>query len=163
LNNGLVESLTLKNFDHNLTNESKMTDRYKVVQDGDRWRCLRCGTCCLADFEDKWLDHIGALHDRIDTTEKCVHLRFEDNKYSCIIYENRPNACKAFPFTLRKQDNGNYKLVIHKKCKGYGHGRIINIRLKILQCLRYSNLEFQKRMRFDFRTFDEENSVALIK
>ncbi len=138
--------MSVKNFNNKLIHEIEtlVTDRYRVIQDGDRWQCIRCGTCCRADFEDKWLDHIGTLHDRIDTTEKCIHLRFEDHKYLCKIYKNRPNACRAFPFTLRKQNDDNYKLVIHAKCKGYGKGRIINIKHMILQCLKFSNKEYQK-------------------
>ena len=140
-----------------------MTDRYRVIQDGNRWRCIRCGSCCKADFEDKWLDYINALHDHIDGTEKCTYLRFEYNKYSCIIYKNRPNACKAFPFTLRKQDDGNYKLVIHARCRGYGHGKIIDIRQKIQQCMRHSNREFHTNIRFDFTCFDINRSVVLVR
>ena len=160
----MVKILTVKNFNHKLIHEivTSSSNRYKVVKDGDRWRCIRCGTCCRGDFENKWLEHIRGLHERINTSEKCAHLRFENNKYSCKIYETRPNACKAFPFTLRRQVDGNYKLVIHAKCKGYGNGKIINIRLKILQCLKYSNREFHRRIRPDFRTFDEEKSIALI-
>lgn len=157
--------MTVKKLNHNPIHEieTSASDRYRVVQDGDRWQCIRCGTCCRADFEDKWLDHIGTIHDRIDTTEKCVHLRFENHKYSCKIYETRPNACKAFPFTLRKQGDGNYKLIIHARCRGYGKGRIIDIRQKIQQCLRHSNKEFHKRMRFDFTSFDINKSVVLVK
>ena len=120
----------------------------------------------MPDFKDKWLNHIVGLYESsevTDVTENCVHLRFKDNKYTCSIYSNRPNACKTFPFTLRKQYDGNYKLVIHTKCKGYGKGRIIDIRQKIQQCLRYTNREFHKRMRFDFTSFDINRSVILVR
>jgi Fe-S-cluster containining protein len=93
---------------------------------------------------------------------KCSNLKFEDDKYTCSIYSKHPNACRVFPFTLKKQADGNYKLVIHGKCKGYGKGRIINIRQKIQHCLGYSNMEFHKKTRLDFESFDTDRSVVLV-
>lgn len=161
--NRLVESLTVKNLTNNIIYETETNGSYKLIQVTDSWYCIRCGNCCLVDFEDKWLDYIGVVSDEESSSGKCSNLRFEKNKFSCAIYSRRPNACRAFPFSLRKQEDGKYKLVIHAKCKGFGVGRVIDIKQKIIQCLRYSNKEFHKRIRFDFRTFDEENSVALIK
>ena len=145
------------------SNNPKNTQSYRLLEEGDRWQCIRCGTCCHRDFEDHWLDFICIDQNLRSTDGKCPNLKFENNKYSCSIYLTRPNACKAFPFTLRKQDDGNYKLVIHTKCMGYGKGRIINIRQKIQQCLRHTNREYHKRMRFDFSTFDINRSVVLVK
>jgi hypothetical protein len=54
-------------------------------------------------------------------------------------------------------------LVIHSKCPGFGRGRLINIEQRLRQCLRHSNREFQKRMRFDFSGFDIDRDVALVK
>ena len=142
---------------------TRETNKYRLVEEGDRWHCIRCGACCETDFEDHWLDFLCKYENHGSINDKCQYLKFENNKYSCLIYSNRPNACKAFPFTLKRQDDGNYKLVIHTKCRGYGEGRSINIRNMILQCLRFSNREFHKRMRFDFSLFDNNKSVVLMK
>ncbi len=137
--------------------------RYLVVKDGDRWQCIRCGSCCSTDFGDDWLGFLSTNQNPRTADDKCPNLKFENNRYTCSNYLDRPNACKAFPFTLRKQDNGNYKLVIHAKCRGYGKGRIINIKHMILQCLRYTNKEFHRKMRFDFTSFEISRSVILVK
>lgn len=136
---------------------------YRLVGEGDRWQCIRCGSCCNADFEENWLDFIASNQNPKSLNGKCSNLEFDNNPYACSIHSTRPNACKAFPFTLKRQDDGSYKLVLHTKCKGYGKGKIINIRKMIIKCLRYSNVEFHKNMRFDFTSFDTNRSVMLVK
>ena len=154
-----------KNATHNAPetlNLRKSAKRFRFVEEGDRWRCVRCGACCRADFEGRWLDNIGVIQDNNPQITKCPHLIEENNKTKCSIYGNRPNACKAFPFSLRMHEDGKYKLVIHSKCKGFGKGSEINISRKILQCLNISNIEFHRKMRFDFSTFDKDKGVVLI-
>jgi hypothetical protein len=75
----------------------------------------------------------------------------------------RPNACRAFPFTLKKQDDGRLRLIIHSGCRGYGTGKTINIRSMILKCLRYSKKEFHEKFGFDFSSFKRDKSVGLVR
>jgi hypothetical protein len=56
-----------------------------LIQVTDSWYCIRCGNCCLVDFEDKWLDYIGVVGDEESSSGKCSNSRFEKNKFSCAI------------------------------------------------------------------------------
>ena len=155
--------MELENEINSYSNMSSWHNRYKIINPGDRWRCIRCGSCCSMDFEDKWIDFIVRIDATKNSGEKCPNLKIFNNRYICGIYPARPNACRAFPFTLRKNEKGKYVLVIHNKCKGYGKGRIINIKRKIMNCVRISNREFHRRIRIDFSDFERENSVSIIK
>jgi Fe-S-cluster containining protein len=118
----------------------------------------------MSVFEDNWLESLSMdQNPRMTIDGKCLNLNEQNNKYSCANYSTRPNACKAFPFTLRKQDDGKYRLVIHVNCKGYGKGRIIDIKQKIIHCQRYANREFHKGLRFDFTSFEIDKGVVLIR
>ncbi len=139
-----------------------INQNYRLIEKGDRWRCIRCGSCCHADFEKDWLDFIGFNNNIENIFGICSNLRFEDWNYKCSIYSTRPNACRAFPFTLKKMDDGRLMLVIHKGCRGYGKGKSIDIKSTILKCLKYSNKEFQEKFRLDFTSFDSDKSVGLV-
>jgi len=85
--------------------------------------CLRCGTCCLANFiafvtdEDlsRWRqegrqdilqviehDHMMWVGDRILSVEDghyaqgCPFLVFEEGLWRCTIYETRPRVCRDY-------------------------------------------------------------------
>lgn len=83
--------------------------------------CLKCANCCKTTspiFRDKDIDRL-AKRFRMrpsDFTEKYLHLD-EDNDYVlnvapcpfldaenyCLVYEDRPNACREYPHTDRKK------------------------------------------------------------
>jgi hypothetical protein len=72
--NGLVESLTEKKITNNIIHENETNEKYKLIQVTDSWYCIRCGNCCLVDFEDKWLDYIGVVNDEESPSGKCSNL-----------------------------------------------------------------------------------------
>lgn len=125
-------------------------DNYIPIREGDRWRCIRCGTCCHLHFEDRWLHYIGVTLDVNEVEGRCPKLGTVGDVNYCTIHSSRPNACRAFPFTLRKNDRGSYYLAIHKKCKGLGKGRAINIKRKVQEVVRHSNREYGRRTRAVF-------------
>ena len=43
----------------------------------------------------------------------------------CRIYDKRPTTCRAYPFTLRKVGEKEYRLAIHNGCPGKGKGEKI--------------------------------------
>ena len=106
---------------------------------------------------------VGTTTDPANGSDVCIYLDLVGPKPACRIYEGRPNACRAFPFSLRKGESGKFHLVIHSKCQGFGTGRVIDIPQKIRLCLRHTNREFHKRMRFDFSSFDQDRGVILVK
>lgn len=94
---------------------------------------------------------------------RCVYLNYIRDKSWCGIYHSRPNACRAFPFTLRITEGGSYRLMIHTKCRGFGKGRKINIKNRIRDCIRNANRQFGKRWRIDFSGYEENGSVSIVK
>ncbi len=140
---------------------SPATTEFRPVEPGDRWRCIRCGKCCRKVFDDRWLDFIG-LSEWTEGMERCPHLREEACGAYCDNYPSRPNACRTFPFTLRKVEGGAHRLHVHAGCPGFGRGRVIAIRRRIILCVRHSNREFQRRLRIDFSDLEERGTVRLI-
>lgn len=104
-----------------------------------RWKCVRCGWCCCnydvpVTFEDEerlkkfgdvlWRGKIGVYLKKIDG--KCIFY----NDGECLIYEDRPIACRRYPFYIRRQGDylakfGNVYVYLDKNCRGIGKGRRI--------------------------------------
>jgi Fe-S-cluster containining protein len=83
--------------------------------------CLTCANCCkttspifttrdierlakiqklkTSAFIDKYL-HLDAENDYVLNTAPCPFL---DNDNHCLVYEDRPNACREYPHTNRKK------------------------------------------------------------
>ena len=138
-----------------------IVSEFRPVEPGDRWSCIRCGKCCRKVFDDRWLDFIG-LPEWTEGMDRCPHLRAEGSAAHCDNYPSRPNACRTFPFTLRKVGGGAYRLHVHVRCPGFGRGRVIAIRRRIVLCVRHSNREFGRRLRIDFSDLEERGTVRLM-
>ncbi len=135
--------------------------RFILVKEGDRWRCIRCAICCHTDFEEEWLDFLDLHNSFTLTSNRCPNLVVIDNRSHCRIYQKRPNQCRAFPFSLRKDISGRHVLVIHSGCKGYGKGRVINLRKRIATCVMTANREFNLGIEIDFTGSNETPAVLL--
>ena len=104
-----------------------------------RWKCIRCGWCCnnldvpvtiydeerLRKYGDIfWKGKIGVYLKKING--RCIF--YKDGE--CLIYEERPKACRNYPFYIRKQGDelarfGNVYVYLDKNCRGIGKGRRI--------------------------------------
>jgi len=82
-----------------------------------RWECQRCGFCCevlqiklLKEEEKKLREKYGDVVTYIDgepflkrkSDGTCIFLERKDNVAVCTIYEDRPLACRIYPFYLRR-------------------------------------------------------------
>jgi len=82
-----------------------------------RWNCIRCGNCCnkldvqLTSKEAHYYSkHYGDVIEKIKDGYKlkrksngeCIFLDFENNIAKCKIYNDRPFACRIYPFYVRK-------------------------------------------------------------
>ena len=111
-----------------------------------RWRCVRCGWCCCnydvpITFEDEerlrkfgdvfWHGKVGVYLKRIDG--KCIFYRDGE----CLIYEDRPIACRMYPFYIRRQGDelakfGDVYVYLDRNCRGIGKGSKIEEVLNLL-------------------------------
>ena len=81
------------------------------------WECLRCGLCCstlrvrLLDEEvNKYKKRYGDVIEYIDgkpflkhkKNGGCIFLEYKNNLAVCKIYEDRPLACRIYPFYSRR-------------------------------------------------------------
>ncbi len=102
------------------------------------WRCVRCGKCCseldvpVSDEEENRLKKYGNVFRRgkigvyiKKVNGRCVFLR----NNQCAIYDERPKACRRYPFYFRKKGDENALFIFKGKrfyvyvdadCKGLG-------------------------------------------
>ena len=130
---------------------TKDTMRFKVIAPGDRWRCIGCASCCHIDFEQDWLAFIVREAKDPPKGNRCPNLRDDDR---CRIYLQRSNPCRGFPFTLRKDGEGNHRLVIHEQCKGLGKGPKLDIHAWMRRLVRLANREHKGKYRIELTCSD---------
>lgn len=118
--------------------------RFVVIVPGDHWHCIGCATCCHIDFEEDWLAFIVREAKDPPKGNRCPNLRDDDR---CRIYIKRPNPCRGFPFTLRKDEQGHHVLVIHTQCKGLGKGPKLDINAWMRRLVRLANREHRGKCR----------------
>ena len=117
----------------------------KPLRAADEWSCIRCGSCCegkgkftelggaeyllglnryfppvFVEIADSYpiVGQFKIIRDGSKLKQVCPYFS-SDNL--CLIYDERPLSCKAFPFstpTLSEQA----VVFINKLCKGYGRG-----------------------------------------
>jgi Fe-S-cluster containining protein len=107
------------------------------------------------------LNFIEITYDHLDPNGKCVYLKKEDDKHLCAIHTNKPTQCNSFPFSLKKENEIGYRLVIHAECSGFGQGNLIDIKDVISNCITNFNREFNKQILIDFTPFYKDLSVYL--
>jgi Fe-S-cluster containining protein len=100
-----------------------------------RWECVRCGSCCRNIgvkewFDDKLIDELDLLKDNT-----CRFLEITDDGSRCSIHENRPGACRRYPFVIANEC-ASYYLAVHKRCQGLGQGPEIPIERTFITTLR---------------------------
>ncbi|MFH1788879.1 MAG: hypothetical protein ABH834_05830 [Candidatus Altiarchaeota archaeon] len=143
------------------TLSKRQTWRVRRINEGDHWKCIHCGSCCSWDFSPDWLSSL--FPDATQTLNRyCTNSLAFEGKTVCGSYRARPNACRAFPFTLEADDIGFYALVAHENCQGFGAGRTINVRKKILQVVSSANREYRKRIRVDDTVYPTTGKVKLV-
>ena len=98
--------------------------------------CKNCAECCknhpfvnLSEIEINSLEHLTGLQSNLFTNSKgkeieeyflqfkengdCVFLNDNKGKYSCSVYEARPEVCKKYPANPPQKD---FCLASSKKC-----------------------------------------------
>ena len=99
--------------------------------------CKRCGECCkpivilssddiqsikkLGYNDDSFIDKDYLVNNRKTIKRKdgkCIFLRYNAGVSGCVIYENRPNICRLYPFfntsTARERPNPVEQPVINQ-------------------------------------------------
>lgn len=104
------------------------------IPSGMLWKCVNCGSCCGNVFSASWLDlyiteFVGDLFEGF-----CKYLD-RNNGNRCGRYATRPNACRGYPFVIKKRGD-HYVLTIHNKCSGVGKGDEIDIKEKLIEVLK---------------------------
>ena len=106
-----------------------------------KWGCIRCGRCCstldipVTFEEEERLKKYGSVFKRgkiglylRKKRGKCIFFK----KGSCKIYEERPEACRRYPFYFRDlgEDEalfvkGEFRIYVYvdKECRGIGKGK----------------------------------------
>jgi Fe-S-cluster containining protein len=116
---------------------------FRYIEEGDRWKCRGCGSCCRNVFSEDWLQFIVNHGLEVGSDGSCPFLLLDTNR--CRIYRDRFNPCKGFPFSLRKAaDPGEYRLVVYRQCPGFGHGPVIDIEGWMDRLTRLSDREFER-------------------
>jgi Fe-S-cluster containining protein len=122
------------------------------INNNEKFRCLRCGSCCCPKIEpDKtryipiYLDELEVILQKSRDLQKSIKLRpdlvyadrlnsqliettfelivydecefYNTDSKSCIIYQDRPLTCKAFPVLTWRPDGHRKYLQINSKCK----------------------------------------------
>ncbi len=110
-------------------------------RDIDKWECIRCGKCCsvldvpVTIDEEKVISRYGDVFTRrkIGVYLKKVGrfcIFYANGK--CRIYQERPEACRRYPFYFRKSGEkkaefvfGNeiFYVYVDRNCSGIGKGR----------------------------------------
>lgn len=135
----------------------------RPVLRGDRWECIRCGSCCRNDFEEDWLKSLIPEYVEEVCHGFCPYAIGYDELSLCLRYRGRPNACKAFPFTLKANADGRYNLVLHARCQGFGKGEPIDARKKITEIVKYSNREYKRKNKAIFSQDPQDDSITLAR
>lgn len=95
-----------------------------VIPNVSSWQCRRCGQCCQC------------LNDNTKSDPHlCEYLVIPN---ICKIYENRPVACKMFPFHLINIPRFGDLLMIADMCEGVNRGKKISLN-KYDECVRTLN------------------------
>jgi|Deesub1362B_J571_1020462.scaffolds.fasta_scaffold00013_196 Fe-S-cluster containining protein len=86
-----------------------------VFREGESWRCLRCGECCRryavelheGEVERFQRDEVEILDNgrrRIKRRFDGFCIFYDEKKRICRIYENRPDSCRIFPFSILRKE-----------------------------------------------------------
>lgn len=133
---------------------SLLSDRSYFFDDGIRFSCLRCGTCCTGapGVVRVSKEELLAMAKHLDQSASQVIANYmtafedgyrvlEDGDGRCLFFENgcriysvRPVQCRTFPFWLRNLRSEANWAAIRKECPGIGKGRLY-AREEILEIL----------------------------
>ena len=138
-----------------------MAGRFRAIGEGDRWRCIRCGSCCSNGFEEGWIGSFIPEYSEEVCRGYCPNVAEFNGVNVCLRYRSRPQACRAFPFTLRRNGDGRYALVIHVGCRGFGSGKAVNVRSKIRHVVRCAGKAYNKRFKVRFQADPRDNTVSV--
>ena len=135
---------------------NSLQDRSYLFDDGLRFECTRCGTCCTGEpgaivalseeeleaiANDRKLDRdafrqafVREVDERLSLTEKengdCIFYK-EDG---CSIYKVRPIQCRTYPFWLKNLRSSEAWALTCRACEGIGQGKLYD-RDEIFACL----------------------------
>ena len=111
---------------------------------GLRWRCTRCGRCCM-DVEG-WDRRVLLLKKDVRRLEAIEQQGFrepaDEGKFvavmrkiegrclflgedGCKLYESRPLLCRMYPFYVERQ-GGVYIIGFGTECPGFGGGDVLS-------------------------------------
>jgi len=125
--------------------------------EGTRWTCIRCGRCCTTSFAVDWLDWLGP--EGLTVVDDRCPLLTADN--ACSQYGHRFPACRAFPFSLKKGDDGLYHPVVFADCPGVGKGDPVDVRKRIGTCVRMAERKLGISYVIHWDGFEETGAVGL--
>lgn len=119
---------------------------WSEVKEGIRWECIRCSDCCRKDWTINmtWKEYdrlradrrvrdlpglglevdpeTGLDHPFFRLDGACPMLRPEGAV--CTLYPDWPYTCAVYPFLLLPDG----RLMVHRGCRGLGHGRPLDIK-----------------------------------
>jgi len=110
------------------------------VEDGDTWKCIRCGKCCGNDLRVNltWKEydrvkrllpvkhvvkdpHTGMSHPVYHIKGHCA--QYDPKLHRCAIYRDRLYTCATYPFAV----SADGTLIRSVFCPGFGHGPGVNM------------------------------------
>ena len=127
------------------------------VKEGDRWKCQLCGVCCGNVYSKTWLDITMMEYIKEPVDGNCPNL--DPHTKLCRIHDTRPNVCRGYPFIIRKSGD-HYKLQVHSRCIGLGHGPEVDIEAKAVELVKYC--EDELGIEFMVRT-EEDGSIRMYR
>ncbi len=131
----------------------------RIVASGDKWRCIMCGKCCTTSFGQSWLD---LVRPDGDCGPQCSNSMIFKDSTICLINRDKPEACRLFPFTMRKNPDMTYSLVLYSGCPGFGKGRRINVENKVHEIIKFTNKKYGIHYRLHQKP-SENNIYELLK